>query len=98
MTDFQEKDNEEEIYIQPEAKEDVFDEVLRSITAERVQKALEKLSPEDRLLIKLRDIDGLSYEEIASVLQKPVGTVKSRLHYARKRLGNLLKEGGTVER
>jgi RNA polymerase sigma-70 factor (ECF subfamily) len=72
--------------------------VLRSITAERVQKALEKLSPEDRLLIKLRDIDGLSYEEIASVLQKPVGTVKSRLHYARKRLGNLLKEGETVER
>jgi RNA polymerase sigma-70 factor (ECF subfamily) len=98
LTDFQEKDNEEEIYIQPEAKEDVFDEVLRSITAERVQKALEKLSPEDRLLIKLRDIDGLSYEEIASVLQKPVGTVKSRLHYARKRLGSLLKEGGTVER
>jgi RNA polymerase sigma-70 factor (ECF subfamily) len=98
LTDFQESDNEDEIYIQPQARENVLEEVLRSITAEKVQEALEKLSPEDRLLIKLRDIDGLSYEEIASVLQKPVGTVKSRLHYARKRLGKLLKEGERVER
>ena len=98
LTDFQESDSEDEIYIQPQARESVIEEVMRSITVEKVQKALEKLSPEDRLLIKLRDIDGLSYEEIASVLQKPVGTVKSRLHYARKRLGKLLKEGERVER
>ncbi|PLV60297.1 RNA polymerase sigma factor [Thermotoga sp. KOL6] len=97
LTDFQETDNEDEVYIQPQANEDVLKEVWRSLSAEKVQKALEKLSPEDRLLIKLRDIDGMSYEEIASVLRKPLGTVKSRLHYARKRLGELLKEGEGVE-
>jgi RNA polymerase sigma-70 factor (ECF subfamily) len=44
----------------------------------------------------LRDIDDLSYEEIADILDKPVGTVKSRLHYARKRLKELLEEVGYI--
>ena len=60
---------------------------------ETVMKAMEQLSPNDRLLIKLRDIDGLSYDEIAEIINKPLGTVKSGIHNARKRLKNLLKGG-----
>jgi len=92
FTDFQEGE-EDEYYLQPKSGEDILKDSLLEITAERVRMALEKLSPEDRLLIKLRDVDDLSYEEIANILQKPVGTIKSRLHYARQRLRKILEEG-----
>ena len=91
LTDFSE--SEEKPYHQPKALEDVFRDTFSEITVEKVLKAIEKLSPEDRLLIKLRDVDGLSYEEISKIIGKPLGTVKSRLHYARKRLREILEEG-----
>lgn len=47
---------------------------------------MEQLDKDERLLIKLRDIDGLSYNEIAEITDLPLGTVKSKLHYARKNL------------
>jgi len=97
LTDFSE--NEEGPYYQPKAHEDVFRDTFNEITIEKVLKAIERLSPEDRLLIKLRDIDELSYEEISKIMGKPLGTVKSRLHYARKRLREILEEGEkSVER
>jgi RNA polymerase sigma-70 factor (ECF subfamily) len=40
----------------------------------------------------LREYGGLSYQEIASVLEVPIGTVMSRLNYARNRLRELLKD------
>jgi RNA polymerase sigma-70 factor (ECF subfamily) len=40
----------------------------------------------------LREIDGLSYEEIAQVTKVPIGTVMSRLYYARRKLQEKLKE------
>ncbi len=46
---------------------------------------MEQLDKDERLLIKLRDIDGLSYNEIAEITDLPLGTVKSKLHYARKK-------------
>lgn len=55
-----------------------------------VQAKLQALSPEHRTIILLRDIEGLSYEEIAEVLQLEGGTVKSRLHRARMELKALL--------
>ncbi len=91
LTDFSE--NEEGPYYQPKAHEDVLRDTFNEITVEKVLKALENLSPEDRLLIKLRDIDEMSYEEISKIMGKPLGTVKSRLHYARKRLREILEEG-----
>ena len=42
--------------------------------------ALQKLSPEHREVVVLRELDGLAYEEIADVLEVPRGTVESRLH------------------
>ena len=54
--------------------------------------ALDALSEKQRTIITLREIDGLSYEEIASVLDIQLGTVMSRLHYARLNLQAALKQ------
>ncbi len=59
---------------------------------ERLQQALAKLSDEYRLVLILREMDELSYEEIAEVLDIPIGTVRSRLHRARLELRQLLEE------
>jgi RNA polymerase sigma-70 factor (ECF subfamily) len=60
--------------------------VLRGETAVEVAAALDCLSPEHRAILVLREIDGLSYEELASVLGIGMGTVMSRLHYARAQM------------
>jgi RNA polymerase sigma-70 factor (ECF subfamily) len=56
----------------------------------QVRSAIESLGPEHRDVVLLREIEGLSYGEIARVLQIPVGTVRSRLHNARVELGRCL--------
>jgi RNA polymerase sigma-70 factor (ECF subfamily) len=53
--------------------------------------ALGRLSGEHRDVLVLKDIEGLKYEEIASLLGVPVGTVRSRLHRARLELRDLLE-------
>lgn len=53
-----------------------------------IQKAINSLGEEHRLVVVLRDIQGLAYEEIARIVDCSEGTVKSRLHRAR----NILKE------
>jgi RNA polymerase sigma-70 factor (ECF subfamily) len=53
---------------------------------ERVQRALNELEPEDAMIILLRDLQDIAYEDVARVLNIPVGTVKSRLHRARQAL------------
>lgn len=56
----------------------------------RVQWAIARLEPEARMLVALRDLEGLSYEEIMEITELPEGTVKSRLHRAREKLAGLL--------
>ena len=56
----------------------------------RVEEAFSTLSPEHRAVIVLREIEDLSYEEIAGNLGCSLGTVMSRLYYARKKLQTLL--------
>lgn len=58
----------------------------------RLGRALETLSVEHRAVLSLFAIEGLSHEEIASVLGVPTGTVWSRLHAARKKMAVALKE------
>ena len=48
--------------------------------------ALERLSQEHRAILVLREMEGLCYEEIADILDLPIGTVRSRLHRARSQL------------
>lgn len=56
-----------------------------------VQKAITQLDEDQRLLVALRDIEGLSYEEIIDITELPEGTVKSRLHRAREKLAGILE-------
>jgi RNA polymerase sigma-70 factor (ECF subfamily) len=53
---------------------------------ERVRQAVLELPPASRAALVLREYEGLSYQEIANALDVPIGTVMSRLNYARKRL------------
>jgi len=59
--------------------------------AGQVQAALARLSQEHRSILVLREIDGRSYEELAEILELPVGTIRSRLHRARLQLKDELK-------
>lgn len=54
--------------------------------------AIQSLTDSDREIIILRDIEGLSYQEIADALGCPIGTVMSRLYYARKKLAQQMRE------
>ena len=58
---------------------------------EVLQLALDKLSPDLREAVILRDLQDLDYEEIAQVLRVPQGTVKSRINRGRLELGRVLK-------
>ena len=51
-----------------------------------LERMMLELKPEDRELITLKHLDGLSYEELAERLEVPLGTIMSRLYHARKRL------------
>lgn len=57
---------------------------------ERLTKALEQLTPRSREVIVLRELEGCSYKEIASITAMPIGTVMSTLARARERLQQLL--------
>jgi len=56
-----------------------------------VLKAIEDLPEDLKTSIMLREIEGLSYEEIASVMECPIGTVRSRIFRAREAIGNEMK-------
>ena len=60
----------------------------------RVQEGLEKLTPDYRMVIILSDIEDLSYEEVAAILECPIGTVRSRLHRARAQMRQHLLSTG----
>ncbi len=60
-----------------------------------VRENLQRLPREQRLILTLRDVNGLSYEEIGEILELELGTVKSRIFRARERLAKLLIESGT---
>jgi RNA polymerase sigma-70 factor (ECF subfamily) len=72
--------------MQPAAR--ISDKEIR----ERIDSAIAKLSPEHRAAIVMREIDGLEYSEIAEHMECSLGTVMSRLFYARKKLQALLKD------
>ena len=58
--------------------------------------AVSELPEEARATLLLREVDGLSYAEIAEVLEIPKGTVMSRLHHARRRVREVLEANGAV--
>jgi len=66
----------------------------RSEAARMVRAVLDELSEDHRSVVTLRFIEGLSYEEIAEAIDCPIGTVKSRIHYALRKIGERLTEEG----
>lgn len=56
--------------------------------------ALAKLPPKHREVVILHDVEGLRYDEISEIVQCPLGTVKSRLYYARRKLRETLEKAG----
>ncbi|MEZ0327195.1 MAG: RNA polymerase sigma factor [Fimbriimonas sp.] len=77
--------NDENLYFEMPDKSASPEEVMLGGTfSEDLQKALNSLSPEQRLLVTLADIEGVPYKDIADMLGKPVGTIRSRLHRTHK--------------
>lgn len=68
----------------------------RKLTRDSVRRGLDSLPPDYRQILLLREIQGLSYDEIAQALSLEVGTVKSRIFRARKRLCTLLIDDGNI--
>ena len=69
----------------------------RSELRKAVARAITALPDAARETLILREVEGLSYSEIAEALDIPKGTVMSRLHYARRRVQEILREAGMAE-
>lgn len=76
---------EDTSFVSPERSTD------SQMKGEIIQKALLKVKPVYREVVILRDIEGLSYDEIAEITELSIGTVKSRINRGRKHLQELLK-------
>jgi RNA polymerase sigma factor (sigma-70 family) len=84
-----------------DAEEDPLDKVAttregpeehaeRSGQRDLILAALRQLSPEQRAVVTMHDVEGYSLEELQAMLETPIGTLKSRLHRARQRLRALI--------
>jgi RNA polymerase sigma-70 factor, ECF subfamily len=65
---------------------------LRRELAEKIQQALEQVPEKHRAILLLREVEGMSYEELAKTLEIPKGTVMSRLFHARAKVQKILRE------
>ena len=74
----------------PEPAGDLEEEIFSRALDARLESALASLAPEWRQALLLREVDGLSYDEIAEIQGCPIGTVRSRLARARAALLDLL--------
>jgi RNA polymerase sigma-70 factor (ECF subfamily) len=59
-----------------------------------LERALARLTPRDRAIVLLRDVEGLAYEDVAEYLRIPLGTVKAALHRCREKLRESLLRAG----
>ena len=74
-----------------ETEEELEEEATGVNLNDEVASALKKLEDEFKLVIVLADIEGFTYKEIADILEIPIGTVRSRLSRARKKLQKQLE-------
>ncbi len=71
---------------------DALECISQEQMTDRVRQVLARLTPDQRALLLLHDADGWRQEDIAQVLEVPVGTIKSRLHRCRAKLRELLQK------
>ena len=74
------------------------EQVMAQMEHERVAAAMEQLEPEYREALTLRVVNGLSYTEIAAILNIKEGTVKSRIARAREKMRLIMQKGGNKSR
>src|SRR5262249_23645878 len=67
-------------------------EMARREIRETIEEALGQLSPNHRAVLVMREVDGLSYEEMAKAMKCSKGTIMSRLFHARKNMQRILLE------
>jgi len=67
-----------------------------SETGRAIADALDKLGHQDRAVVVMREIQGMAYDEIATALELPLGTLKAKLHRARERLRRHLTAAGVT--
>ena len=72
--------------------EPIEEHLARRWQVDQVRAALAQLTPNHRAVIELTFVQGLSYAEVADVMNCPIGTVKSRMSYALRHLNGLLSE------
>jgi len=85
----------DDLYLQPEGRElDPGERAHQQEFLAKVRACVRDLPDEFREAVVLRDMESLSYEEIASVLGLPAGTVRSRIHRGRLLLQDMLREFG----
>jgi RNA polymerase sigma-70 factor (ECF subfamily) len=77
---------------EPATETTARDEAETAERNERLHRALDALPPKHRAVLALRELQGLSYEEIAAATSLPVGTVMSRLYHARRQLAQKYKD------
>jgi len=77
---------------EPATTEDARQQTEDTERVARLKKILYSLPPKLRAVLALREVEGLSYEEIAKVTEVPTGTVMSRLYHARRFLAQKLKD------
>lgn len=71
-------------------------QAMDALDRETVRSALGKLSPEHRAVIELAFFFEMNYDEIAEIMNCPLGTVKSRMSYARQRLSGIIQSMNTL--
>jgi RNA polymerase sigma-70 factor (ECF subfamily) len=68
-----------------------------SVEGGSIARAIGKLGEDYRAALVLRDVEGYAYEEIATILKCPIGTVRSRINRAREQMRNMLYADGTLQ-
>ena len=69
---------------------------IQEETRRKIIEAVDELPEDQKQILILKEIDGLSYKEISEVLNVPQGTVMSRLYYARKKLQDILMDSKNI--
>jgi RNA polymerase sigma factor (sigma-70 family) len=86
-------DEEEEPAEAPADADDLEDLTERALERDRIVAVWGRLQEQHRVVLSLHEIEGYSLDEVAHIIEAPVGTAKSRLNRARKHLRELLTQG-----